>query len=49
MPTVGNIYELDLGDLSPTVVKVISFDDNEVSVEYLHSYPGRIETFTRQD
>ena len=42
-------FNLDLGDLSPTSIRVKNITENKVIVEYLNSTPGRVEEFNISD
>ena len=42
---IGKQFTLDLGS-TPTMVLVKEVTDSEVVVEYLRSWPGRIERFS---
>ena len=45
----GQILSVDLSASAPISMKVLSFDDKQVKVEYLDSTPGRIEYFNLAD
>ena len=46
---IGKEFNLDLGSLSPVSMIVKNITNDKVIVEYLHSWPGRIEEFSISD
>lgn len=48
-PIINQVYFLDLGSSHLIEVKVRSVDENYVYVEYMSSWAGRTEKFSRKD
>jgi hypothetical protein len=41
---VGKVYEVDVGGMGTTPMRVLSIKGDRVEVEYVESWPGRTET-----